>query len=58
MSLDQAGGPDLIFGPGPGGPGFDDFGPGPGGPPPMDLFYAGDPNMAPEGTFVFGRWFF
>ena len=24
----------------------------------MDLFYAGDPNMAPEGTFVFGDGFF
>ena len=53
------GGPGFDdFGPGPGGPGFDDFGPGPGGPPPMDLFYAGDPNMAPEGTFVFGDGFF
>ena len=70
MSLDQAWrsgfddfgpGPEAgfdDFGPGPGGPGFDDFGPGPGGPPPMDLFYAGDPNMAPEGTFVFGDGFF
>ena len=53
------GGPGFDdFGPAPGGPGFDDFGPGPGGPPPMDLFYAGDPNMAPEGTFVFGDGFF
>ncbi|MDA1030500.1 MAG: cadherin repeat domain-containing protein, partial [Proteobacteria bacterium] len=53
------GGPGFDdFGPAPGGPGFDDFGSGPGGPPPMDLFYAGDPNMAPEGTFVFGDGFF